>query len=234
MHLQRGMLSWQGGGHRRRFVRRKEPLKTWDPRHIFFAARLLASERLETRSAAFVAARSEPLKQATISLRPGPYSARGGRWRETFEFHWVEESNDSRAVSGGGKRNGWPAERMARGSRGTWLGAIYDAFYRYLRLPFSAILFPPAFACTRTPSIPPPIGYRSPPMTPNGASALALVQPSPLRVMYVHTYFYVHHVCDECSCVETSNGGNANGYPFAYAHRKRGVSHFPLILFAAV
>jgi len=128
MHLQRGMLPWQGGGHRRRFVRRKEPLKTWDPRHIFFAARLLASERLETRSAAFVAARSEPLKQATISLRPGPYSARGGRWRETFEFHWVEESNDSRAVSSGGKRNGWPAERRTRGSRGTWPGAIYDVF----------------------------------------------------------------------------------------------------------
>jgi len=27
-------------------------------------------------------------------------------------------------------------------------------------------------------------------MTPDGASALALVQPSPLRVMYVHTYIY--------------------------------------------
>lgn len=86
MHLRRGMLPWQGGGHRRRFVRRKEPLKTWDPRRIFFATRLLAGERLETRSAALAAARSEPLKQATISLRPGPYSARGGRWRETVRI----------------------------------------------------------------------------------------------------------------------------------------------------
>jgi len=98
-HLRRGMLPWQGGGHRRRFVRRKEPLKTWDLRRIFFAARLSAGERLETRFAALTAARSEPLKQVTISLRPGPYSVRGGQWRETFEFHRVEESNDS--VGGG-------------------------------------------------------------------------------------------------------------------------------------
>lgn len=98
MYLRHGMLPWHGGGHRRRFVRRKEPLKTWDSRRIFFATRLSADKRLETRSAALTAARSEPLKQATISLRPGPYSARGGRWREAFEFRRVEESNETRSV----------------------------------------------------------------------------------------------------------------------------------------
>lgn len=189
------MLPWQGGGHRRRFVRRKEPLKTWDLRRIFFAARLLAGERLETRFAALMVARSEPLKQVTISLRPGPYSARGGQWRETFEFRRVEESNDSVGGGSGGR---------GLSDAGMWPGAIYDVFLP----PSPSSFFRHSFSIPRSPLFrsPPrqrgahahrfPPGYRSPPMTPDGASApLSDSSPSIAAYMYVHTYIHVHQTC---------------------------------------
>lgn len=192
-HLRRGMLPWQGGGHRRRFVRRKEPLKTWDLRRIFFAARLLAGERLETRSAALTVARNEPLKQVTISLRPGPYSARGGQWRETFEFHRVEESNESVGGGGGGR------EQSGAGMRP---GAIYDVFLP----PSPSSFFRHSFSVSPGPSSLPPAalprhrgahahqflpGYRSSPMTPDGASAPPLGLVVLHRCVYVCTYIHI-------------------------------------------
>jgi len=68
----------------------------------------------------------------------------------------VEESNDSRAVSGGGERSGRQQGEGQGAVGGCGRERFMMSFYRHLRLPFSAILFPPALACTRTPPILPP------------------------------------------------------------------------------
>lgn len=68
------MLSWQGGGHRRRFVPRKEPLKTSGASF----SRVDFRRAIAWRQARGLNSVDPPLKQPVISLRPGSYSERGG------------------------------------------------------------------------------------------------------------------------------------------------------------
>lgn len=96
MHLRRGLLSWQGGGHRRRFVLRKKPLKTWSPRDASFSRRDFRSANAWRRGL-------RPwrwLGASHLSRRPSHYGqgriareAVGGGKRSNSAR--VEESNDS-------------------------------------------------------------------------------------------------------------------------------------------
>lgn len=74
MHLFERMLPWQGGGQRRRFVPRKEPIKT----SVASFSRIDFRGTNAWRQDRWLDLDDWPLKQPAISLWPGLYGERRG------------------------------------------------------------------------------------------------------------------------------------------------------------